>query len=186
MSQTVVENNGVNAVLAEDALALQTVEAQRAAFLDAMAKLPTSVSLVTTGRDEQRVGLTVSAFSSLSTDPLSLLVCVNKTAGAHQALIDNGVFGVSVLHESQRDFAKLFSQKGVDRFASDEWVQSEDGAPLLSTATVAFDCRLEKAVDGFTHTILIGTVERIISHASDSADCLIWHQRRFRTAADLV
>lgn len=155
-------------------------------FLQAMSILPGAVSLVTTGQGEKRMGLTVSALCSLSAEPPSLIVCVNKNASAHDELIAQGAFGVNVLKPNQTEFATLFTQRGVDRFASSDWVERVTGAPLLSSALIAFDCKLERAVDGFSHTILIGTIADIVMTPEDPSECLVWHQRRYRTSAEIA
>lgn len=157
----------------------------RSIFLEAMSQLPGPVSLVTTGDGAKRMGLTVSALCSLSADPPSLLVCVNKDAGAHKELLARRVFGVNVLRPMQKEIATLFTQKGIDRFANGEWVRRSTGAPLLSTALIAFDCMVEKAIDGFSHTIFIGTVCDIILPRENAAECLVWHQRRYRTSSEI-
>lgn len=159
---------------------------EKALFLQAMSIIPGPVSLVTTGKGDTRMGLTVSSLCSLSADPPSLIVCVNKNAGAHEELLKRGVFGVNVLKPDQSDLATLFSQKGVDRFASKEWRQGLSGAPLLNSALIAFDCRLERAVDGFSHTILIGAVTEIVMSSENPSECLVWHQRRYRTCAEIA
>ena len=155
-------------------------------FLQAMSILPGPVSLVTTGQGDKRMGLTVSALCSLSADPPSLIVCINKNASAHEELLSQGVFGVNVLKPDQTEFATLFTQRGVDRFASSEWVQRETGAPLLRSALIAFDCRLERAIDGYSHTILIGSIADIVLTPEEPAECLVWHQRRYRTSAEIA
>ncbi|WP_221623863.1 MULTISPECIES: flavin reductase family protein [Burkholderia] len=157
----------------------------RALFLEAMSHLPGPVALITTGSGAKRMGLTVSAICSLSADPPSLLTCINKNASAHDELVARGVFGVNVLRPSQVDMASLFTQKGVDRFASSDWTERATGAPLLSTALVTFDCRLKEAIDGFSHTILIGTVDSIEIAEDEDRNCLMWHQRRYRTIAEI-
>jgi flavin reductase len=159
----------------------------RLTFLEAMSHLPGPVALITTGKGEKRLGLTVSALCSLSADPPSLLTCVNKGASAHNALLESKVFGVNVLRPSQLDIASLFTKKGVDRFASVDWTEGVTGAPLLRTALITFECRLSEAVDGFSHSILIGTVENTVINASEEdLDCLVWHQRRYRTVTEIA
>lgn len=155
-------------------------------FLHAMSILPGPVSLVTTGEGENRMGLTVSALCSLSAEPPSLIVCVNKNASAHDELLSRGTFGVNVLKPDQADFATLFTQRGVDRFASSEWIQRVTGAPLLGSALIAFDCRLERSIDGFSHTILIGSIADIVVTPEAPSECLVWHQRRYRTCAEIA
>jgi flavin reductase (DIM6/NTAB) family NADH-FMN oxidoreductase RutF len=48
------------------------------AFKGAMRHLAAAVSVVTTGRGEQRTGFTASSVTSLSMDPPALLVCLNR------------------------------------------------------------------------------------------------------------
>ena len=57
-------------------------------FKQAMRHCAGAVALVTVGREHgSRTGLTVTAVCSLSDDPPSLLVCVNRNASAHPARI---------------------------------------------------------------------------------------------------
>lgn len=158
----------------------------RATFLEAMASFPGPVSLITTGdADQGRMGLTVSAICSLSADPPSIVACVNKDASAHAAILDNACFGANILRTGQENIATLFTQKGIDRFGTHDWITLSTGAPILASALIGLDCRLERAIDGFTHTILIGLVEDIrIAHDADH-ECLMWHRRRYRASADL-
>jgi flavin reductase len=89
------------------------------------------------------------------------------------------------LHPGQQDAAGLFTRKDVDRFASHDWIEMSTGAPLLANALIALDCRLDRAVDGFSHTILIGIVEQLSCQPETDQDCLVWHRRRYRRSADL-
>lgn len=156
------------------------------AFLQAMALVPGPVTIIATGDATDRRGLTASSFSSLSADPPSVLVCINKSASAHDMILATGCFGVSVLPSDRHEVATLFVKKEIDRFAQHEWTTLKTGAPLLTAAAVAFDCRLIKSMDGFSHTIIIGQVEDMITGADDDRDCLIWHRRRFGRSAALV
>lgn len=171
-------NNDQHSTAAKPCAPAPSLAEQQADFLNAMAQLPTAVSLVTTGQGDQRMGLTVSALSSLSTEPPSLLVCVNKSASAHQALLKNGVFTVNVLSADQQALASVFAQKGIDRFATANWQEGHTGSPVLPEAVMAFECTLENAVDGFSHSILIGVVKHIHQPTEPGAP-LIWHQRSF-------
>lgn len=157
----------------------------RGDFLEAMSALPGPVSIITTGIGGRRMGLTASSVCSLSADRPSVIACINKNASAHDFLLSAGCFGVNFLRPGQQDAAELFTCKDVDRFATHEWIELTTGAPILADALVALDCRLDRAIDGFSHTILIGMVEQLARRSVSDSDCLVWHRRRFRTAADI-
>lgn len=158
----------------------------RGAFLNAMSVLPGPVAIITTGGQDTRNGLTVSAICSLSADPPSIVVCVNKSASAHDSIIANRCFGASVLRPDQQELATLFTQKNVDRFATAEWTSLSTGAPLLVSSLVSLDCRLVEAMDGFSHTILKGVVVDMIRSAQEPSACLLWHQRRYSAAPEAL
>jgi flavin reductase len=156
---------------------------ERSCFLEAMAHLPGAVALITTGKELDRVGLTVSALCSLSADPPSIIACINKNAGAHDEILQRGYFAANILRPDQAALATRFTQKGIDRFADDNWATLATGAPILKSGLMAFDCEIEKPVDGFSHTILIGLV-KAIHDPSQEGECLIWHRRRYRSSSD--
>lgn len=148
-------------------------------FIAAMAQVAGPVALITTGTLESPKGLTASAVCSLSADPPSIVICVNKAASAHDTLLRQQRFGVNFLAVDDAELAKRFAQKDVDRFAGQQWISLATGAPILQSALVAFDCRLHAVVDGFSHSIIIGVVECILSDRSESDASLVWHRRRF-------
>lgn len=157
----------------------------RAIFLEAMSVLPGPVAIITTGLAGQRGGLTASSVCSLSTDPPSVIACVNKSASAHDLILKAGCFGVNILRPDQQGAANLFTRKNVDRFANHDWIEMSTGAPLLADALVALDCRLDRVFDGFSHSILVGVVEQLSYSPKPDEDCLVWHRRRYRRSADI-
>jgi Conserved protein/domain typically associated with flavoprotein oxygenases, DIM6/NTAB family len=168
----------------KDSSIIELVEKSK--FLEAMSHLPGAVSIVTAGDKNNRVGLTVSALCSLSADTPSLIACVNKSASSHDKIIRHGAFAVNILHPSQSALATQFTKKDIDRFANYEWVQQVTGAPVLSTAVLSFDCWLEEAIDGYSHSILIGKVAEVNISNSEDAGCLVWHRRKYRTCSDII
>lgn len=134
-------------------------------FKQAMRHCAGAVALVTVGRENgRRTGLTVTAVCSLSDDPPSLLVCVNRNASAHPRIVEERCFGVSFLANEHMTLALAFSgQKGVDgddRFAFGHWTTGATGAPLLEDALVSFDCALREAFETKTHSVFIGDVHK--------------------------
>ena len=131
-------------------------------FLDAMRLAATGVTVVTTSDGRERLGMTVSAMSSVSADPPLLLVCVNRRSLVASAIERNGVFCVNLLSQDQRQVSDVFAGRVKtetgDRFACGGWLWRATGAPVLVGAAAHFDCRLEAGYDHGSHRILVGRV----------------------------
>lgn len=132
-------------------------------FLAGMRKVAGAVSVITTaGNDGERRGLTATAVCSLSVEPPSLIVCVNRKTRVAQFVPDSGIFAVNVLSHEQESIARAFAGQtglaGNDRFAVGEWEAGTTGAPIVRGALTAFECQLERIVEHTTHIILIGRV----------------------------
>lgn len=138
------------------------MQQSRNSFLSAMRQVASGVTVVTTDGAAGLAGLTVSAMCSLSADPPSLLVCINRQSRAMETLRRNGVFCVNVLSIEQVDVARIFGgqsgEQGTMRFASVPWRRLETGAPALSDALATFDCRIAQSMPFGSHDILIGLV----------------------------
>ena len=150
-------------------------------FRDAMQHMAASVTAITT-RDAAGIpaGLMATAVTSLSDTPPSLVICVNRTATAHDTLIEAGRIGVSLVPEGATEFASHFAKaKGTDRFTKGHWKDAASGVPLYVNAPVAFDCHIARAVDGYSHTILIAEIDEIHFASPRDDSCLLWHQRKF-------
>ena len=78
-------------------------------FINVMSRAVNGVSIVTTDGDLGRYGLTVSSMTSVSAEPPMLLVCVNRSSAAHDAIRDNGRFGINVLGANQHKLAAVFA-----------------------------------------------------------------------------
>ena len=134
-----------------------------AAFKKGMRHLAASVTLITTRHRELRGGLTATAVCSVSAEPPQLLVCVNKTASAHDPIGDAGFFCVNVLSPQHRKLAERFAGmdgvEGDERFTDmGEWSTLTTSAPVLKGCPVSFDCRLVSELAAGTHTIYIGQI----------------------------
>lgn len=153
-------------------------------FREAMQRFAGPVTTVTTIENGIPCGLMATAVCSLSAEPPSLVVCINRTASAHDVILKQGFLGVSVLSDTQMAFANHFARaKGSDRFEGALWSFQETGAPLLASASVAFDCRIGKTYDGFSHTIIVALIHDILLPNQDADRCLLWHRQRFVSLA---
>jgi flavin reductase (DIM6/NTAB) family NADH-FMN oxidoreductase RutF len=126
-------------------------------FREALAHFASGVTVVAVRKGEQLVGLTATAFSSASLDPPLVLVCIARSASAHDAILDAERVGISVLAEDQGWIAKQFARRGIDRFDRVSLVPGR-GAPLVRGALAHLECRHHAQHDAGDHTILVGEV----------------------------
>ena len=82
------------------------------AFRRAMGSFPTGVTVVTVASDDGNMhGITVNSFSSVSLDPMLVLVCLNETSHGIGLIERAGAFAVNVLSSEQRDVSRWFASR---------------------------------------------------------------------------
>jgi len=139
------------------------VEADSSVFRAAMRQLASGICLVTHSVGGERAGMTATAVASLSLDPPTLIVCVNRAASIYAGLTPGAALGVSVLGADHREFAERFAgltgEEGAERFREGRWRISPNGTPLLLDALAAFACEVDDVVERNTHAIVIGRVK---------------------------
>lgn len=105
------------------------------------------------------VGLTVSAFTSLSLVPPLVLICLDRRV-ANLETFRSGPFAVSILTEDQRDLSRRFAERRDDRFTGVDFADGLNGAPVLSGCLAWIECDVHTVTAGGDHDIIIGTVTR--------------------------
>ncbi len=152
-----------------------------AEFRGAMRHLAGGVSVITVGRDRDISGMTVTSVSSLSIEPATLTVSVNRESSSWPLLRRHGAFGVNILNADQLGVAERFAGKdgvkGADRFAGAKWRTGLSGTPLLEGALAAIDCEVEDVFERHSHAIVIGRVLDV--RTSDLAGALIYWQGQY-------
>ncbi|MHA3842134.1 flavin reductase family protein [Sphingomonas aestuarii] len=155
------------------------------AFREAMARLAATVHIVTTAYAGQRHGMTMTAICSLSLDPLSIVLCVNRSAASHDALRAAGALSVNMLGKGQAGMAARFSgalgYRREARFDGAEWQDNPGYGPMLTSALARLDCRIALVEPFGTHSILACHVDRVVLGLARPA--LIYADRRYATVA---
>lgn len=146
--------------LSSKSTALATWRQER--YLAAMALVTTPVTVVTTDGPAGRSGQTISAMCSISIEPPTLLVSVNRRSPLCGFICANGVFAVNVLSPRQAEVSDSFAGRPNDgapyNFERESWMIRATGSPVLTGASASFDCELQEQVDAATHRIFIGKV----------------------------
>jgi flavin reductase len=157
------------------------MQIDRTAFRNIMARVGAAVSVVTTDGAAGRCGFTCTAVCSVTDDPATILVCLNRSSLMNAAFKSNAVFCVNVLGAGQEDLSATFAgQAGIsmaNRFAQDRWDTLATGAPALRDAVGALDCTISEIKECGTHTILFG---RVVSVRLDALrDSLVYFNRQY-------
>jgi 3-hydroxy-9,10-secoandrosta-1,3,5(10)-triene-9,17-dione monooxygenase reductase component len=126
-------------------------------YRHAIGRFATGVTVITTRDGERLAGMTASAVASLSLDPPTLLVCVNRRVPTHMALERSCRFGVNVLGEGDEHLALRFARPAEDKFAG-LGVGFEHDVPLLACAIARFVCDVRERLPGGDHSIFIGAI----------------------------
>ncbi len=164
-------------------------------FRAAMSRLAAGVVLVTAreaGLDPddanapagEDVGMTATAFLSVSLDPPLVMVSLREGSRMDDLLAEQPMWAVSVLSESQRHIAGRFAMKGriSDRLLFEDIPYTrgaESGAPLIGGALSTLECRTEQTVTAGDHTLVIG---RVLTASLPSAEGgpLLYFRGRYR------
>lgn len=151
----------------------------KADFRSAMARLGAAVNIITTDGPAGRAGFTASAVCSVSDEPPSLLVCLNRSASVYETFKHNAVLCVNVLGAGHQAISNLFGGKTSmdERFAAATWHSGASGSPVMDQASVAFDCQVRQITEVGTHDILICEVRAI--HTTAHAHSLIYFNRQY-------
>ncbi len=156
-----------------------------AGFRDAMRRLAATVNIISVKVGEDRHGTTATAVTSLSMDPPSLLVCINKTSRIHALLKRAKTFCVNVLHTDNADVSGAFSSsKSADeKFAVGDWKVGRNKVPFLASAQAHLICKKTKEIDYASHTIFIGEV--LEAKVRDDVSPLLYSNGKYAACGEL-
>jgi len=130
-------------------------------FRSVLGRFASGITVVTTrDGDDRDVGMTVSAFCSVSLKPALVQVCVDRVASLHAALIASARYGVSILAAEQEALSRRFSTAdSTRRFDGIGYRRGESGVVLLDDALAHLECRIVASHEAGDHTIFVGEVE---------------------------
>lgn len=158
-----------------------------ASFRDGMSKLASAVNVITTDGPHGLAGFTATAVSSVTDQPPTLLVCMNRSSFTHHIFVGNGALCVNVLTEAQQDVSALFANRHAtleERFAKVDWSKLETGSPALDGAMVSFDCRIQQTHEAGSHSIFL--CEVVAMRQLDSSAGLVYFNRGYHSVGALA
>ena len=151
------------------------------AFREAMSRLGAAVHVVTSDGPAGRTGFTATAVASVSDQPPTVLVCLNRRSNSAPLLGVNRVLCVNTLGAADEAIADLFAGRTGnrdERFAAGQWTTLATGSPVLASAVVAFDCRVSEIKAVGSHNVIFGVVEAVQLGAPGPV--LVYHERAYK------
>ena len=153
-----------------------------AAFREAMSRLGAAVHVITTAGPGGKTGATATAVCSVSDAPPTLLMCLNRRSQTNPVVVENGVFCVNTLGAGGAEIADIFAGrtgvKGSDRFAHRRVDGAVTGSPVLTSAVIAFDCRIIEVRSVGSHNVFFGAVETV--RLGPTGPALVYHERAYK------
>jgi flavin reductase (DIM6/NTAB) family NADH-FMN oxidoreductase RutF len=150
-------------------------------FAEAMSTLASGVVIVTCTADGRPWGMTVTAFTSVSADPPTVLVSLDSAGTSASAIAASGRFGVSVLAANHVALARYGSFPGASKFLEAFVNPGEAGSssPAIAGALAHLDCEVRDTVRVADHTIFFGLARAAL--AAREGTPLLYHRRAYRT-----
>ena len=161
-----------------------TLAVDVSAFRKAMGSFPTGVTVVTVAcGDGSMHGVTVNSFSSVSLDPMLVLVCLHQTSRAVGQIERAGAFGVSVLSAGQQDISRWFANRhrpaGSAMFDGVPLELGVTGCPLVAGAAASFECRQRHAYRAGDHLIMLAEVVTLVHRPQ--LEPLVFHAGTYKS-----
>lgn len=152
-------------------------------FRRAMGRFATGVTVLSTRAEGHDHAMTANSVTSVSLDPVLLLACVEVDSRFHDAVLEAGVWGVSVLGHEARATAAWLATRGRPLFGQLDRIPyhrgGATGVALLDDAHATFECRTHEVFPGGDHVIVVGEVLAVAT--SEHADApLLYHRGTYR------
>src|SRR6185312_15037507 len=125
-------------------------------FRRLLSRFASGIAIITARDGERDVGMTVSAFCSVSLSPPLVLVCVDRAASMHDLMLRHPKLGISIVGAEHEAYSRRFADKReTRRFEGVPFSRGESSVMLLEDATAQLECQLVSHYSAGHHTIFI-------------------------------
>ncbi len=158
----------------------QVVQPQSVPGLDVMKQVNrqfiTGVTVVTVMDEGTPRGLAVNAFSSISLEPPTVLVCIQRSSSTHDSLFTADHLAINILSTGQLDVVGTFASRGGDKFADLDWAPGPHGSPLIAGSSAQMEVEIRERLQASTHTICVC---RVVHAVATDAPAMVYSAGRF-------
>ena len=147
-------------------------------FKSALSRFASGITIITTADNSGTpVGLTVTAFSSLSLHPPMVLVCIDKNANSYPSMTLKSHFVVNILAEDQEQLSLVFASRSLqDRFSNIRYRRNAHNVPVLDGCLAYLECQVENSYEGGDHTIFVASV---VDASTQEGNPLLYYASRY-------
>ena len=157
-------------------------------FRIALTKLVYPVAIVS-GLDSgnNRSAITVSSLTSISFEPPSLLVCINKESSFSSVVKKNNFVNINLLHTSQKEISTICSNpnKKLERFINEFWSYDENNVPYLKSSQSVLFSKIESYISYGTHYIVVMKIFKTLN-LRDSFEPLLYGNQKYIDLSKLI
>lgn len=146
-------------------------------FKTVMRRFAANVNVITSADRNTLNGMTATAVCSVTADPPSVLVIVNRANRSHPLIKNSSSFAVNVLSAEQKHLAQHFASRPSDPFASIDHLIGKTGCPLIKGADAYLECVVSQETEVGSHTIFIG---RVVASQTFNEEPLLYHAGEYR------
>ena len=130
-------------------------------FRTAMRGFFASVSVMALKNSNGVLAITVSSITSISLDPPSLLVCINKDSRIHSELLEGELVSINLLTKDQQHISEKCSNSLLEGERFDQEFWDIENIPIVKNAQANFLCKISNMIDHGTHSILLLDVQDV-------------------------
>lgn len=154
-------------------------------FREAVGRFATGITVVTCEVSGVDHAMTANAFTSVSLDPLLVLVCVERDARFHEAITASDHWAVSIVSRSAEPAARWLATRGRPLHGQLDTVPHQrgalTGAPLINDALASLECSTFAVYPGGDHDIVVGEVVSLSITPDPTPDPLLYYRRGYRS-----
>lgn len=136
----------------------------------------TGVTVVTVMDGDRPRGLAVNAFASISLDPPTVMVCVQRTSSTYESLFRASHLAINILSTDQLDVVNRFASKAADKFDGLDWAPNRFGSPIIAKNCAHMEVEIRERLQASTHTVFIC---RVVDAAVSDRPPMVYSAGRF-------
>lgn len=150
---------------------------------EAMRTWITGVAIVTGSYEGHIHGMTANSFNSITLDPPTVLVALQRQARTEHLVHESGRFGVTILDLEQLDLARRFAgqiETDKPRFEGVGTFTLVSDSPLIQGGVAFLDCQVIQTIEIGSTTVFLGEVNAARIDRQANHVPLLYFNRQWR------